>query len=563
MKRIKRFASILLAMVMVLGMSMTVFAQTKALNPADEDNATITIKNPAKGETYSLHKLFDATVNGDNIAYQGTVPEGLKDYFIADEVGYISPTDVIAVKDDNGKITGTNMTDGLKAALEAWAVADGGITEEVSDGTGDLVFTGLPYGYYVVTTTHESDAAGEPPTTKAAITVTSTQPNANIYDKNVNKPSADKTVEKDSYSIGDIVKYTGTFDTTNYIALEGETGAESKQVVDYVIQDTLPEFLSNAKVTKITIGATKDADGKLTGGTVFEGDNVTSLQFGSVTVGTGDSTKTYEKAILIPWADEVRDTEGKVSYTNKYAQGAQIVIEYEATLTSTTNINADDKNTISIRPIVVDEDSTEKKPWDEKWEDNAVIRTYAAAIKKVDEDNQPLAGATFKIKGLTVEAVTGETGVYRVVSYDSAPNSTVESVELSTDAEGKLYIVGLAEDVKLTVTEFKAPDGYNKLTETKELRPQKLTETIYETSGEKHYDEDGNLVAESSTTTTTETVTKNLSELDEAALKIENQRGTLLPSTGGIGTTIFYVVGGILVIGAGILLVAKKRMSNR
>ena len=47
------------------------------------------------------------------------------------------------------------------------------------------------------------------------------------------------------------------------------------------------------------------------------------------------------------------------------------------------------------------------------------------------------------------------------------------------------------------------------------------------------------------------------------AQDVINQSGSLLPSTGGIGTTIFYVVGGILVIGAGILLVAKKRMSNR
>lgn len=95
------------------------------------------------------------------------------------------------------------------------------------------------------------------------------------------------------------------------------------------------------------------------------------------------------------------------------------------------------------------------------------------------------------------------------------------------------------------------------------LKPQVLEKTIYETSGERHYDSDGNLVSESSTAATTKTVEKNLSDLDVGALKIENNKGTLLPSTGGIGTTIFYVVGGILVIGAGILLVAKKRMSNR
>lgn len=538
MKRIKKLASILLAMVMVLGMTMTTFAQTKALEPADADNAKITIKNPAKGETYSLHKLFDATVSGDNIAYQGTVPESLAAFFEADTQGYISPTDVIAVKDADGKITGTKMTDELKAALEAWALSDAEVVSEVSNGDSDLVFTGLPYGYYVVTTTHESDA-----TAKAAITVTSTQPDAEIVDKNVNTPTAVKTVKKESYSIGDTVKYTGTFDTTNYIG-EGEN---SKQVVDYVIQDTLPEYLANAKVTKITIGKTATDPG-----TVIEGEaNLTNYQFGEVTVGT----TTYEKAILIPWATLAADG----TYTNTYAQGAQIVIEYEATLTSTTNINAADTNTISIRPVVVDDNSTEKKPWDKKWEDKAEIKTYAAAIKKVDESGNPLAGATFTIKGLTVTA--GETGVYTVVSYD--PNSTTESAELSTDAEGKLYIIGLASDVKLTVTEFKAPDGYNKLLESKELLPQILTEEIFVTSGEKHYDEDGNLVSESSTATTSKTVEKNLTELDVNALEIVNQRGTLLPSTGGIGTTIFYVVGGILVVAAGILLVTKKRMSAR
>lgn len=540
MKRIKKFASILLAMVMVLGMTMTTFAQTKEMDSADADNATITIKNPAKGETYSLHKLFDATVSGDNIAYQGTVPDALKGFFEADTEGYIHPIGDIVEKDADGKITGTNMTTDLQEALETWATSAPVVISEVSNGDSDLEFTGLPYGYYVVTTTHKTSVEGDDGTvtvTKAAITVTSTQPNAEIIDKNVNVPTVDKTVEKESYSIGDTVKYTGTFDTTNYIGGNGNDVA-SKQVVDYVIQDTLPEYLSNVNVTKITVGGTE----------------IPVQQFGEVTVGTGDSAVTYNKAILISWADLVDGT-----YTNKYAQGAKIVIEYEATLTSTTNINADDTNTISIRPVYVDDDSTDKKPWDETWEDEVVIRTYAAAIKKVDESGNPLAGATFTITGLTVEA--GEAGVYTVVSYD--PNSTTESAELSTDAEGKLYIIGLASDVKLNVTEFKAPDGYNKLLDSEELEPQVLTEEVFTTSGARYYDEDGNLVSESSTNTTTKTVEKNLSALDEHALEITNQRGTLLPSTGGIGTTIFYVVGGILVVAAGILLVTKKRMSAR
>lgn len=530
MKRIKKLAALMMAAMMALAMGITAFAQTKPLNPADTDNATITINNAAKGETYSIYKLFDATVGeGGKIAYQAeSIPTELEDFFELDKSNNVIPKKSILGDAQDG-VQGTEMTPELRAALEAWAATATETNSAVSDGSA-LEFTGLPYGYYVMTTTHESDAE-DGKDAKAAITVTSTQPNASIFDKNVNEPSVTKTVEKESYSIGDTVKYTATFDTTNYM---GE-GADAKQVINYLISDTLPEFLTNVKVTSITIG-----------GKPYTVDDK-APQFDT------------KKQIMIPWANKEADG----SYTSLYAQGAQIVMTYEAVLTSTTNINAADINTVSIKPYVDNGPGTPEggKPWDEEWEDTAKIATYAAAIKKVDEKGNALAGATFTIKGLKVETVTGETGVYKVVSYNPAEDAA-ESAELSTDENGKLYIVGLAEDVKLTVTEFKAPDGYNKLTETVELTPQVLEESIYETSGERHYDKDGNLVSESVTGGTTVTVTKNLSDLDAGALEIENNQGSLLPSTGGIGTTIFYIVGAVLVIGAGVILVAKKRMSK-
>ena len=71
MKKFKKVSAFMLAVVMALAMSITAFAQTAALNPADKDNATITINNAAKGETYYIYKLFDATVGEDGqIAYQ-------------------------------------------------------------------------------------------------------------------------------------------------------------------------------------------------------------------------------------------------------------------------------------------------------------------------------------------------------------------------------------------------------------------------------------------------------------------------------------------------------------
>lgn len=412
-------------------------------------------------------------------------------------------------------------------------------------------------------TTSNTTGSGEE--AKSAITVTSTQPNASIFDKNVNEPSADKTVDKESYSIGDTVKYTATFDTTNYMG-EGEG---SKQVINYLIEDTLPEFLSDATVTRITIGDVeyKDADGNVPQFTDHEHSDTCKRD----TEGKYACGYDQKKGIMIPWANPVLNEDGTVaSYTSLYAQGAQIVVTYEATLTSTTNINEADTNTVSIRPFVDNGGGTPEggDPWDEKWEDDAVITTYAAAIKKVDKDTgEALTGAKFTIAGLVVEPVVEndveQKGVYKVVSY-KPDDTTVVPTEMETNDEGILYIVGLEKNLTLTLTETIAPDGYNKLTEPVELSNvvQVLEETIYETSGERHYDEKGNLVEENITESTIKTVEKNLTDLDPAAVEVENGKGSLLPSTGGIGTTIFYIVGAVLVIGAAILLVTKKRMSK-
>ena len=91
MKHARKLASLLLALVMVFALATTAFAQEVTGTGGE---GSITISNAAKGETYSIYKLFDATVNADgtSIAYTGTIPDGLKTYFIADENGYISAT---------------------------------------------------------------------------------------------------------------------------------------------------------------------------------------------------------------------------------------------------------------------------------------------------------------------------------------------------------------------------------------------------------------------------------------------------------------------------------------
>jgi LPXTG-motif cell wall-anchored protein len=93
------------------------------------------------------------------------------------------------------------------------------------------------------------------------------------------------------------------------------------------------------------------------------------------------------------------------------------------------------------------------------------------------------------------------------------------------------------------------------------LSPQVLTKEVFKEDGVRYYDAKGNLVSETSTASSHKTVEKNLNELDPNAVKVENNKGTELPSTGGMGTTLLYVGGSILVILAAVLLITKRRMN--
>lgn len=512
MKHAKKLASLLLALVMVLSLATTAFAQT--VDSGKNGSASITIKNASKGETYKVVKLFDASVTGKedgSIAYTGTIPDSLSAYFEKDAAGNISATD--AAKGEDG-----NLSAAAVAALKTWAATQTADASAASTG-GELVFTNLPYGYYVVTTTQG-----------AAITVDSTNPNATVFDKNSKEPGITKSVDDPDVYIGQTVTYTTTASTTNYLG----AGEDAEIVTQYVIEDTLPAFLTDVTVTKITIGGAEyTVDGAVP-------------QFGTVAGHTN-------KAIVIPWA--TKDSNGK--YISNYNNGAEIVITYTAKVTDQAVVDGNgNKNEVILTPYTTPDDTTPPDPWTETWKDDEVIKTYAAALKKVDENDKPLAGAKFAANGLTV---TGAKGNYTVVAYD--PNSSTPGTEMETDDNGNLVIKGLPSDAVLTVVETAAPAGYNKLTAPVELKPTIISETVTVTSTTIYYDADGN-VTEEVTNSSKTTITYN-SKLETAAVKVVNKSGTELPSTGGMGTTIFYVVGSILVLAAVVLLITKKRMGNR
>jgi len=543
MKLFKKMITFVLVAIMTVAMGATsVFAQSPDTVPTT-GTGTITVNNAAKGETYKVHKLFDATVDEDgNIAYTAThIPEGLGDFFELKN-GYVYPTDAIAEKDTAGKITGTKMTDDLKEALEGWANDTNKTAEAVSDGS-ELVFQGLPYGYYVMTTTHKSDAA-EGEEAKAAISVTSTKPNAEINDKNINVPSAKKEADKESYSVGDTVTYTATFDAPNYMAKAGGKDGESEQVVSYTIKDTLPDFLSDVAITSVKVKQPGvDVDATVAGITAFDENG----------------------EIEIPWVNETPVPTENHKYTSTYKAGSQIIVTYTATLTSAANVGAANENTVSIMPNVDRGNGKEPYQTTDEWNDTASITTHAAKLIKVDGSDKttPLKGAKFKFKGLIL---SGENGMYTVVSYD--PDGAADSgTEVEVAADGTLTIGGIDTGITLIGTETEAPKGYNKMTGTFEVPTIQMATKTTTTWGSKtiYYDAEGNVVEEQVEGGSSKEVSEyaSISDIpDSAVVKVENNKGTELPSTGGIGTTIFYVLGGLLAVGAGIVLVARRKASE-
>lgn len=517
----KKVMALALAATMTLGMTTVGMAQT--VDTGKGGNASVTITNAAKGENYTVYKLFDASVTGNedgSIAYTGTIPEDLADFFTKDAAGNISATAAAG--------TGEAMSGELKVALTKWAESATALGTGESIGE-ELTFESLPYGYYVVTTSQGNQL----------ISVDSTNPNMEIVDKNLSEPNTlEKTVNDENVNIGDSVEYTVTFNTSNY---DG-AGTEAMKITKYEIEDTLPKFLTNVKITRITIDGEelKDDDG-----VVVTADNLP--QFTQL-----DSDAPLE--IYLTWTDD-----GTATGTSKYDNSANVSITYTADVTNDATIDKDKNNTTEANINTVNVKwYSESTPGNETLTETEEIFTYATGLKKVDENGNPLDGAKFAVKGLIV---SGSDGNYTVVSYDPSTDA-VNGTTMVTDDNGYLVIKGLAIDETLVVTETEAPAGYNKLVDTVNLTPVETGKQVIVTTKTVYYDAEGNEVQTEEDSETSETIIEFDESLATKLTEIENKKGIELPSTGGMGTTIFYVLGSILALGAGVLLVTKKRVGE-
>ena len=238
--------------------------------------------------------------------------------------------------------------------------------------------------------------------------------------------------------------------------------------------------------------------------------------------------------------------------------------------------------------------SEEDKPSKKEEVDEATVYTFAIAWVKVDNKGNQLANAEFELP-FYVKPVSGkdeDTYVYLVSKADiEAAEAAVEAAgedatakaaaqaeltrlnalkaqgtdKVTTTTESAVITIKGLEQGTYSITETKAPEGYNLLTAPFDVVAKKSGNgTTTKTKTTIYLDAQGN-ITDTETSTTVEYLTDEDSNVDNVPVyqfdPIKNMKGTELPSTGGIGTTIFYIIGAILVLGAGILLVTRRRMN--
>ena len=279
---------------------------------------------------------------------------------------------------------------------------------------------------------------------------------------------------------------------------------------------------------QVTISAKKGATGYVLNDTMTEG--LTFNNDVNVTVNGTALTSPADYSVTTPG-----DTGAtfKVTFAESYLNGltadTNIVVTYSATLNEKAAIsgNSSGNQNTNTAQLKYGNSSTVK--------DQTTTTSFKFDLVKTDSAGKLLAGAKFKL----YDAVSGGNEI-KLVKIDEKTYRVAKSgeggVEIETVDTGYITINGLGNG-DYWLEETQQPKGYNKLAAREKLTVNNV-----------------NLSTTMNGTNWTE---------DDGGVHIINNSGTVLPSTGGMGTTLFYVIGGGLMVAAVVLLVTKKRMENK
>lgn len=499
MKKSTLILSALMALALMLNLMIPAFA---------EDTYTLTIDKETDGHVYEAYQIFTGTLSVDN----GDLV--LSTILWGNGVTAVGQT---ALGDAQAK------ADSIKTVADAEAFADAVepyltavcATAVYNATEKNYTIDGLAPGYYLIKDKDDSLPATQGYTAFIMKVLGDASATPKDGETTVNKKVDDK---KDSDTTEDEIIWHDSADH------------DIGDAIDFRLEATIAENYDEYDTYYLALHDTEEAGLTFDPATVKVYLDGTLITTGYELVEDPTDGCTFD----VVFAD-LKDTAAQA--------GSVITVRYQSVLNENAVIgNQGNVNKVygefSNNPNNEDRGRTE--------EDTVIVFTYTVQVNKVDENEQPLSGAVFTLEKFVADAAGTET--YNNVVGNWTALSTVETTPDTT------FTFNGLDDGAYRLTETKAPTHYNAI------------DPIYFAVNAEHEvewtmeraDVLTSLSGDVVTGTITFTADKTTGELDTVVI---NDRGVILPETGGIGTTILYVVGGVLVIAGIIILITKKRVN--
>lgn len=573
MKRIKKMLSIMLTLAMTMAMSVTAFATSGNSAYTQTTDHTYQVYQIFTGD-YSNGVLSNIRWGQNGTGYETGKQEQAK-------VPETELEELEAVKDSKDNV------EKYRVIKDFVNLNSSAYRESTFTANATIEWNGLPAGYYLVRDKEGSLSGAGIENEAYTFYVVEVIDGTLTINPKVDIPTPDKKivegtdkVSTNEASIGDEVKYeiTGTMPSNI---------ADYKEYY-YKFTDTLSKGLTYKPGTISVSVNGVDVTTYFSHSESGNGAAVVKNADGTTTIQVGIQDVKGLKNVVPAVGDITASTTIVLTYTAILNEDAVIagegnINDVKLTYSNDPNNSGNGNTTPPENPDV----PTTQHPTGESPKVEVVTFTTELTILKHNEENKFLPGTEFTLSGNGVNVVlvtsenfapvaAGEEGEYwkltdgtytkeapiledtettsnNKADYDSVDqkytkttsviakgNGKTETNVVGTiQADGTVTFRGLGEG-EYTITETKTLDGYNTI--------EPITFKLTFNKDTKKFSSDNDVVK-----------VGNDNMLDASIL---NKSGSLLPSTGGIGTTIFYIVGAILVVGAAILLVTKKRMSK-
>lgn len=571
MKKMRRTWAILLALVLTVALAVPGFAA--------EGEYSITITNDKAGHTYEAYQIFAGTVASDAEQVGNETGPMLGNIIWGTGVDGVALLAALRAADAEKYGACTTAADVAKAlGAEGATAADAAAFAEIAaqhltgthydstEGDGVYTISNLPAGYYLVKDKDDSLEGDADTATEYIVQVLG---NVTMEPKDSDIPTVEKKVSEEDYRQDD--GYGTTYndvadwdigDSVPFKLIGSIPDMSAYDTYEYIFTDTLSNGLT-LQVETINVYIALGRDDEVREYTpLTEGEDYT-LTPNNVENGGGSFSIAFDDLKTAPYIDQ-----GNRNF---------VIVTYDATLNANAEIG------LPGNPNSVDLQFSNDPNGDglgRTTEDTVIVFTYELDGDKVDGANPDtkLPGAQFVLfnGGYTRVAQIDANGRLADwlepvdINHDVTGNNDAERMAnltaenfanynngslLITSAENGLFSVAGLDDGTYYLREIKAPDGYNLLEDDLQIV---ITATT--TNGQTW-----NGVAATALTALTISVDNAAAENGEpntgaVAITVENNGGSTLPETGGIGTTIFYAAGALLVLCAGVLLFVKLRM---